>query len=66
MSASVAHYQPMTTIKIASCSTGNNGCSGVATLWNRDNQSASLTVWFRNGAGGRSNFVLGNRKPRPS
>lgn len=45
-------------VVIQSCSTGNRGCYGVATFWNRGNQAASFTVWFRNGAAGRSNFVL--------
>lgn len=49
-------------ITISSCNTGQSGCSGVATFQNGNNGVASFTVWFRNGAGGRSNFVLQPRQ----
>ncbi|MEY9720718.1 hypothetical protein ABIA22_003208 [Sinorhizobium fredii] len=59
----VNESSPMTTdLTILSCSTGNSGCAGVATFQNTGNQTASFTVWFQNGAQGRSNFVLQPRQ----
>lgn len=46
-------------IMFTGCDTSQQGCSGVQYFTNTFGQTVSYTVWFNNGALGRSNWVLG-------